>query len=53
MQNHHFFFCSVKEMHLNIEDKHYLWGWKKIYYAKELKKQACVAILIPNKIGLK
>ena len=45
------FFC-LQETHLREKDRHYLRmkGWKTIFQAKGLKKQAGVAILIANKI---
>ena len=45
-------FCCLQEIHLREKDRHYLRvkGWKTIFQANGLKKQAGVAILIPNKI---
>ena len=42
-------------MHLSDKDRHYHRekGWKTIFQAKYLKKQAGVAILISNKIDIK
>lgn len=42
-------------MHLNFKDKHHhrIKGYKKIFQAKGHKKQAGVAILIPDKIDFK
>lgn len=39
----------------NIKDRHYIRvnGWKNIFQADGLKKQAGVTILISNKIGFK
>jgi exonuclease III len=47
-------FCCLQETHLREKDRHYLRmkGWKKIFQANGLKKQAGVAILISNKIDL-
>ena len=45
-------FCCLQETHLREKDSHYLRvkGWKTIFQANGLKKQAGVAILISNKI---
>jgi exonuclease III len=45
-------FCCLQETHLRDKDRHYLRvkGWKTIFQANGLKKQAGVAILISNKI---
>jgi exonuclease III len=45
------FFC-LKETYLRGKDRHYLRvkGWKTIFQANGLKKQAGVAILISNKV---
>jgi exonuclease III len=45
-------FCCLPETHLSEKDRHYLRvkGWKTIFQANGLKKQAEVAILILNKI---
>jgi exonuclease III len=45
-------FCCLQETHLREKDRHYLRmkGWKTIFQANSLKKQAGVAILISNKI---
>jgi exonuclease III len=45
-------FCCLQETHHREKDRHYLRmkGWKTIFQADDLKKQAGVAILIPNKI---
>jgi exonuclease III len=45
-------FCCIQETHLREKDRHYLRvkGWKRIFQANGLKKQAGVAILISNKI---
>ena len=45
-------FCCLQETHLREKDRHYLRvkGWKTIFQANGLKKQAGVAILILNKI---
>ena len=45
-------FCSLQETHLREKDRHYLRvkGWKTIFQANGLKKQARIAILIQNKI---
>jgi exonuclease III len=47
-------FCYLQETHLREKDRHYLRvkGWKTIFQASGLKKQAGVAILISNKIDL-
>ena len=46
-------FCCLQEPHLKEKDRHYLRvkGWKTIFQANGLKKQAGVAILILNKIN--
>ena len=46
-------FCCLQETHLREKDRHYLRikGWKTIFQANGLKKQAGVAILISNKIN--
>jgi exonuclease III len=46
-------FCCLQETHLREKDRHYLTvkGWKTIFQANGLKKQAGVAILISNKIN--
>jgi exonuclease III len=45
-------FCCLQETHLRDKDRHYLRvkGWKTIFQANGLKKQAGVDILISNKI---
>ena len=45
-------FCCLQKTHLREKDRHYLRmkGWKTIFQANCLKKQAGVAILISNKI---
>uniref|UniRef100_UPI003980DFE5 endonuclease/exonuclease/phosphatase family protein n=1 Tax=Salmonella sp. s50237 TaxID=3159649 RepID=UPI003980DFE5 len=45
-------FCCLQETHLREKDRHYLRvkGWKTIFQANGMKKQAGVAILISNKI---
>jgi exonuclease III len=45
-------FCCLQETHLREKDRHYLRmkGWKTIFQANGLKKQAGVTILISNKI---
>ena len=45
--------CCLHETHLREKDRHYLRvkGWKTIFQANGLKKQAGVAILISNKIN--
>jgi exonuclease III len=45
-------FCCLQETHLREKDKHYLRmkGWKTIFKANTLKKQAGVAVLTSNKI---
>ena len=45
-------FCCLQKNHLREKDRHYLSakGWKTIFQANGLKKQAGVAILISNKI---
>jgi exonuclease III len=47
-------FWCLQETHLREKDRHYLRvkGWKTIFQANDLKKQAGVAILISNKIDL-
>jgi exonuclease III len=44
--------CCLQETHLKERDRHYLRmkGWKIIFQANGLKKQAGVAILISNEI---
>jgi exonuclease III len=44
--------CCLQETYLREKDRHYpgVKGWKTIFQAKGLKKQAGVAILISNKI---
>ena len=44
-------FCCLQETHLREKDRHYLRvkGWKTIFQATGLKKQAGVAILISKK----
>jgi exonuclease III len=44
--------CCLQETHLREKDRHYhrMKGWKTIFQANGLKKQAGVAILISNKI---
>lgn len=46
--------CCIQETYLTNKDKHYhrVKVWKKIFQAKETKKQAAVVILISNKISL-
>jgi exonuclease III len=46
-------FCCLQETHLREKDRHYLRvkGWKTIFQANGMKKQAGVAIRIWNKIG--
>ena len=46
-------FCCLQETHLSEKDRHYLRkkGWKTIFQADGLKKQAGVAILTSNKIN--
>ena len=46
-------FCCLQETYLREKDRHYLRmkGWKTIFQANGLKKQAGVAILISNKIN--
>ena len=41
-------FCCLQETHLREKDRHYLRikGWKTIFQANRMKKQAGVAILI-------
>jgi exonuclease III len=48
-------FCCLQENHLREKDRHYLRmkGWKTIFQANGLKKQAGVAILISNKIDFR
>jgi exonuclease III len=45
-------FCCLQETYLMEKDRHYLRvkGWKTIFQANGLKKQAGVAILISKKI---
>ena len=45
-------FCCLQETNLREKDRHYLRvkGWKTIFQANGLRKQAGVAILISNKI---
>jgi exonuclease III len=45
-------FCCLQETHLREKDRQYLRmkGWKTIFQANGMKKQAGVAILISNKI---
>jgi exonuclease III len=45
-------FCCLQETYLRGKDRYYLRvkGWKTIFQANSLKKQAGVAILISNKI---
>jgi exonuclease III len=45
-------FCCLQETNLREMDRHYLRekGWKTIFQANGMKKQAGVAILISNKI---
>ena len=45
-------FCFIQETAFNNKDRHYLSikGWKKVFQANGLRKQAGVAILISNKI---
>jgi exonuclease III len=45
------YYC-IPETHLSNKDRHYLKvkGWNKVFQANGPKKQAGVAILIPNKI---
>ena len=45
-------FCCLQETHLREKERHHLRGkgWKTIFEANDLKKQAGVAILISNKI---
>ena len=45
-------FCCLQETHLREKDRHYLRikGWKTIFQANGMKKQAGVAILISDKI---
>jgi exonuclease III len=47
-------FCCSQETHLREKDRYYLKvkGWKTIFQANGLKKQAGVAILISNKIDI-
>jgi exonuclease III len=44
-------FCCLQETHLREKDKYFfrMKGWKTIFQANGLKKQAGVAILISNK----
>jgi exonuclease III len=46
-------YCCLQEIHLREKDRHYLRvkGWKTIFQANSLKKQAGVAILILSKIN--
>jgi exonuclease III len=46
-------FCCLQETHFRENDRHYLRmkGWKTIFKANSLKKQAGVAIVISNKIN--
>jgi exonuclease III len=46
-------FCCLQETHLKEKERHYLRvkGWKTIFQANDLQKQAVVAILISNKIN--
>jgi exonuclease III len=46
-------FSCLQETHLRKRDRHYLRmkGWKTIFQANGLQKQAGVAILISNKIN--
>ena len=46
-------FCCLQETHLREKDRYYLRmkGWKTIFQANGMKKQAGVAILISNKIS--
>jgi exonuclease III len=48
-------FCWLQETHLREKDRHYLRikGWKTIFQANDMKKQAGVSILISNKIDFK
>jgi exonuclease III len=43
-------FCYLQKTHLREEDRYYLTvkGWKTIFQANGMKKQAGVAILISN-----
>jgi exonuclease III len=45
-------FCCLQETHLRENDRHYrrVKGWKTIFQANCLKKQAGVAMIISNKI---
>jgi exonuclease III len=45
-------FCCLQETHLREKDRHYLRmkGWKTIFQANGMKKQAGVAILISDNI---
>jgi exonuclease III len=45
-------FCCLQETHLREKDRYYvrMKGWKTIFQANGLKKQAGVTILISNKI---
>jgi exonuclease III len=47
-------FCCLQETYLREKDRHYLRvkGWKSIFQANGLKKQARVAILISDKINV-
>jgi exonuclease III len=46
-------FCCLQETHLREKDRQYLRmkGWKTIFQANSMKKQAGVAIPISNKIN--
>jgi exonuclease III len=46
-------FCCLQETYLREKDRHYLRmkGWKTIFQANGMNKQAGVAILISNKIN--
>jgi exonuclease III len=50
-KQHPTFFC-LQETHLREKDRHYprMKGWKTIFKANGMKKQAGVSILISNKI---
>jgi exonuclease III len=47
-------FGCIQETHLRDKDRHFLRvkGWKTIFQANGPKKQARIAILISNKIGI-
>jgi exonuclease III len=47
--------CCLQEAHLIDRNKHWLTvkGWKKIYQANLLQKQAGVVILISDKVDFK